>query len=170
MPHDGQVFILRSTIQGNHAGDEGGGVLAMGGELRIEDSTLDLNTAGYNGGALLISSRLEATISQTTISGNSAGVSGGGLAICAGRWRQPADLYRNGIYNPPKDHFRLLARLPSIRNMNLSLRISEATQRLRHAVAAHTPAVLASSFGVEDMVILDPVSYTHLTLPTKRIV
>ena len=46
--------------------------------------------------------------------------------------------------------------------MNLPLRISEATQRLRHAVAAHAPAVLASSFGVEDMVILDLIATLDL--------
>ncbi len=46
--------------------------------------------------------------------------------------------------------------------MNLPLRISEATQRLRHAVAAHTPAVLASSFGVEDMVIVDLIASLDL--------
>src|SRR5450432_2731622 len=38
--------------------------------------------------------------------------------------------------------------------MNLPLRTGEATQRLRHAVAAHAPATFASSFGSEDMVIL----------------
>src|SRR5260221_652493 len=42
--------------------------------------------------------------------------------------------------------------------MNLPLRTSEATQRLRHAVTAHAPATLASSFGVEDMVILDLIA------------
>jgi phosphoadenosine phosphosulfate reductase len=46
--------------------------------------------------------------------------------------------------------------------MNLPLRTSEAIQRLRHAVAAHAPAVLASSFGVEDMVLLDLIASLDL--------
>ena len=46
--------------------------------------------------------------------------------------------------------------------MNLPLRTSEAIQRLRHAVAAHAPAVLASSFGVEDMVVLDLIASLDL--------
>jgi phosphoadenosine phosphosulfate reductase len=58
--------------------------------------------------------------------------------------------------------------------MNLNLRTGEATQRLRHAVAAHAPAALTSSFGVEDMVILDLVATLDLpvevfTLDTGRL-
>jgi phosphoadenosine phosphosulfate reductase len=58
--------------------------------------------------------------------------------------------------------------------MNMPLRTYEATQRLRHAVSAHAPAVLASSFGVEDMVILDLISTLDLpvdvfTLDTGRL-
>jgi phosphoadenosine phosphosulfate reductase len=58
--------------------------------------------------------------------------------------------------------------------MNLPLRIREATQRIRHAVTSHAPATLASSFGVEDMVILDIVSALGLpvdvfTLDTGRL-
>jgi len=49
--------------------------------------------------------------------------------------------------------------------MNLPLRTFEATQRLRHAVTAHAPATFASSFGVEDMVILDLI--TSLDLPVE---
>ena len=58
--------------------------------------------------------------------------------------------------------------------MNMTLRTGEATQRLRHAVSAHTPAALASSFGVEDMVILDLIAALDLpvevfTLDTGRL-
>ena len=58
--------------------------------------------------------------------------------------------------------------------MNMPLRTGEATQRLRHAVTAHAPAVLASSFGVEDMVILDLIAALDLpvdvfTLDTGRL-
>ncbi|MEO8345534.1 MAG: phosphoadenylyl-sulfate reductase [Betaproteobacteria bacterium] len=58
--------------------------------------------------------------------------------------------------------------------MNLPLRTYEATQRLRHAVTAHAPATFASSFGVEDMVILDLIATLDLpvdvfTLDTGRL-
>jgi phosphoadenosine phosphosulfate reductase len=58
--------------------------------------------------------------------------------------------------------------------VNLSLRTEEATQRLRHAVAAHAPATFASSFGVEDMIILDLIASLDLpvdvfTLDTGRL-
>ena len=49
--------------------------------------------------------------------------------------------------------------------MNLPLRTDEATQRLRHAVSAHSPATFASSFGVEDMVVLDLI--VALDLPVE---
>jgi phosphoadenosine phosphosulfate reductase len=58
--------------------------------------------------------------------------------------------------------------------MNLPLRTGEATQRLRHAVTAHAPAAFASSFGAEDMVILDLIAALDLpvevfTLDTGRL-
>ena len=58
--------------------------------------------------------------------------------------------------------------------MNMPLRTGEATQRLRHAVSAHAPAAFASSFGVEDMVILDLIAALDLpvdvfTLDTGRL-
>ena len=58
--------------------------------------------------------------------------------------------------------------------MNMPLRNGEATQRLRHAVSAHAPATFASSFGAEDMVILDLVAALDLpvevfTLDTGRL-
>lgn len=58
--------------------------------------------------------------------------------------------------------------------MNLPLRTGEATQRLRHAVSAHAPATFASSFGVEDMVILHLIATLYLpveifTLDTGRL-
>jgi phosphoadenosine phosphosulfate reductase len=58
--------------------------------------------------------------------------------------------------------------------MNLPLRTGEASQRMRHAVTAHAPATLASSFGVEDMVILDLAAALDLpvdvfTLDTGRL-
>jgi phosphoadenosine phosphosulfate reductase len=58
--------------------------------------------------------------------------------------------------------------------MSLSLRTAELRARLVDAVAAHAPAALASSFGGEDMVILDAIAKLDLpvaifTLDTGRL-
>ncbi len=59
-------------------------------------------------------------------------------------------------------------------SMTLQQRIDEASARLRDAVEAHSPACFASSFGAEDMVILDLVDRLELdvdvfTLDTGRL-
>jgi phosphoadenosine phosphosulfate reductase len=58
--------------------------------------------------------------------------------------------------------------------MTLDARIDQARERLRQAVQAHAPAAFSSSFGVEDMVILDLISSARLdvevfTLDTGRL-
>ncbi len=58
--------------------------------------------------------------------------------------------------------------------MTLDSRIAEASARLREAVTAHSPAAFASSFGAEDMVILDLIARLRLevevfTLDTGRL-
>jgi phosphoadenosine phosphosulfate reductase len=58
--------------------------------------------------------------------------------------------------------------------MTLELRTEEAAKRLRDAVSAHAPAAFASSFGAEDMVILDLIAALDLpvdvfTLDTGRL-
>jgi phosphoadenosine phosphosulfate reductase len=58
--------------------------------------------------------------------------------------------------------------------MTIDVRIQEARTRLRDAVAAHAPAAFASSFGSEDMVILDLLHALDLpveifTLDTGRL-
>jgi phosphoadenosine phosphosulfate reductase len=58
--------------------------------------------------------------------------------------------------------------------MSLTARIDEASARLRDAVVRHAPATFASSFGVEDMVVLDLISRLELdvevfTLDTGRL-
>jgi len=58
--------------------------------------------------------------------------------------------------------------------MTLDTRIAEARERLRQAVRAHAPAAFSSSFGVEDMVILDLIAAGQLdvevfTLDTGRL-
>lgn len=58
--------------------------------------------------------------------------------------------------------------------MTLDARIAEAGERLSRAVRAHAPAAFSSSFGAEDMVILDLVASAGLevevfTLDTGRL-
>jgi phosphoadenosine phosphosulfate reductase len=58
--------------------------------------------------------------------------------------------------------------------MTLDARIDESRSRLRQAVQAHAPAAFASSFGAEDMVILDLLAAAGLdvevfTLDTGRL-
>jgi phosphoadenosine phosphosulfate reductase len=58
--------------------------------------------------------------------------------------------------------------------MTLDARIAEVSTRLREVVTAHSPATFASSFGAEDMVILDLIAKLELdvevfTLDTGRL-
>src|SRR5574341_63050 len=58
--------------------------------------------------------------------------------------------------------------------MTLDARVTEASARLREAVAGYSPATFASSFGAEDMVILDLIHRLQLsvevfTLDTGRL-
>lgn len=58
--------------------------------------------------------------------------------------------------------------------MTLDTRIAEATEQLSRSVRTHAPAAFSSSFGVEDMVILDLISGARLdvdvfTLDTGRL-
>ena len=58
--------------------------------------------------------------------------------------------------------------------MSLDARIAQASARLREAVAAHSPVAFASSFGAEDMVLLDLIDDVGLdvdvfTLDTGRL-
>jgi phosphoadenosine phosphosulfate reductase len=58
--------------------------------------------------------------------------------------------------------------------MTLDARVEEARERLRRAVQAHAPAAFSSSFGVEDMVILDLIATERVevevfTLDTGRL-
>jgi phosphoadenosine phosphosulfate reductase len=48
--------------------------------------------------------------------------------------------------------------------MSLDQRIAEASERLLDSVGAHSPASFASSFGAEDMVLLDLIHRLHVDL------
>ncbi len=79
--HD--VTVTASTISGNAAGQQGGGVLAYGSKLTIDGNenggtVIDNNTATYGGGVLSFHSDVNIG-ERTVVSGNTALSYGGGL-------------------------------------------------------------------------------------------
>ena len=89
----GTVAITGSTISGNHATDDGGGIHVDvlsddGSSVTIADSTVSGNTSGGRGGGislnqpgLVTSSTARVDIVRTTVDGNVAGGHGGGIAV-----------------------------------------------------------------------------------------
>ena len=53
---------------------------------------------------------------------------------------------------------------------SLAEKTATLKQRLHQIADSHHNTRFASSLAVEDMVITDAVSYTHLTLPTRCLV
>ena len=76
------IAVQGCTISGNSSGFGGGGLASFNGTTTLTKSTVDKNSAGYNGGGggLLFVGNTT-TLTDCTISGNSAGpgpLSGGG--------------------------------------------------------------------------------------------
>lgn len=83
------VSILNSTISGNTAGDDGGGVHLeqVAGAVTVLNSTLSSNYAGGDGGGLDLYSLYgngSLSILETTIAGNTAVGTGGGAFALSG--------------------------------------------------------------------------------------
>ena len=76
--NDSKATLTASTISGNSAGRDGGGLYSRMGIVNLSGSTLGGNSAGRSGGGMLSRSGTM-RLSGSTISGNSAGRSGGGL-------------------------------------------------------------------------------------------
>jgi hypothetical protein len=75
----GTVTISTSTITGNAAANEGGGLWNQGGTIMsVSMSTIDNNTAAEGGGIYNNTGSIT-SVTTSTISGNAASVSGGGL-------------------------------------------------------------------------------------------
>jgi parallel beta-helix repeat protein len=74
------LTISNSTIVGNVAATDGGGIVFEDGPLTIVDSTIAGNTAGDDAGGIWLDDT-DGTISDTTISGNTAGDDGGGIYL-----------------------------------------------------------------------------------------
>lgn len=73
---DPELEIVASTISGNVAGDNGGGIWCEG-MVTLVDSTVSGNSAAHTGGGIRNNGRL--TLVNSTLSFNRAGTTGGGL-------------------------------------------------------------------------------------------
>jgi hypothetical protein len=71
------VTLQASTVSGNKATDNGGGINNVSGILKLQASTLSGNTAGQSGGGLATNNKYSQTLQNCTISGNSAYFGGG---------------------------------------------------------------------------------------------
>lgn len=78
----GSFELSASTLLGNTAGTNGGGIAADTGTLRISTSTLTENSASTLGGGVWAGQN--ATISTSTLYRNHAGYAGGGVFIMSG--------------------------------------------------------------------------------------
>ena len=77
------VTIANSTLSGNSAGTNGGGIYAEGPLVDISNSTLSGNSAKTSGGAIFNNTSGYVRIDNSTLSGNSA-ASGGGIYTVSG--------------------------------------------------------------------------------------
>ena len=75
----GTMTVTDSTISGNTASYEGGGIYNNGGTMTVTDSTISGNTAGSNGGGGIFNYSGTMTVADSIISGNTASYDGGGI-------------------------------------------------------------------------------------------
>ncbi|WP_438853916.1 choice-of-anchor Q domain-containing protein [Agromyces sp. M3QZ16-3] len=76
--NDGTVRVIDARLA-DHLGERGGAILNRAtGTLVVEDSTLDGNSATYDGGAIMNSGTM--TLTGSTFASNDAGVSGGAVS------------------------------------------------------------------------------------------
>ncbi len=78
----GDLKVINSTISGNSADREGGGVYSNLGNFSISNSTISDNSSWLGGGVYQLAGNL--TVTSTTISDNSARDYGGGIYCCVG--------------------------------------------------------------------------------------
>ena len=75
------LLTLRdTTVSGNFATEDGGGIHSYGGDVLIEGSTITGNIAQWRGGGLSVKEG-NYVLTNSTISGNAAGVRGGGMVV-----------------------------------------------------------------------------------------
>jgi predicted outer membrane repeat protein len=80
----GGLSLIDSTVTGNTAGLDSGGIYVINRSFTLTDSTVSGNTAGRNGGGIYdTGSSSFRTLTDSTVSGNTA-TSGGGIYNDAG--------------------------------------------------------------------------------------
>lgn len=86
-PPPAQIFVTRSTISNNSASgvadSQGGGIYAVTGEVRVDNSTVTGNSAAAAGGGVYTLAH-DIYLRHATVSGNSAGGVGRNVATNAG--------------------------------------------------------------------------------------
>lgn len=86
-PPPAQIHVIRSTINGNTASgvadSQGGGISALTGEVRVDNSTVTGNTAEAAGGGIYTLAH-DVYLRHATVSANSAGGVGDNVATNAG--------------------------------------------------------------------------------------
>jgi hypothetical protein len=73
---EGTLAIARSTVSGNSAFQDGGGLYLLGSDASLENATISANIAARNGGGVFVGTNLDLT--NVTIADNEA-ESGGGI-------------------------------------------------------------------------------------------
>jgi fibronectin-binding autotransporter adhesin len=68
-----------TTITGNTASIQGGGVYNAGGDITLKNSHVDKNNAGFQGGGIWLGFSGLLTINHSTVNGNTAAADGGGF-------------------------------------------------------------------------------------------
>src|SRR5690606_23750347 len=66
------LTIIDSTISGNRASSDGGGIAQLAGELSISSSTISGNSTATDGGGVYSTTTGNVAIANSTVSGNSA--------------------------------------------------------------------------------------------------
>jgi CSLREA domain-containing protein len=99
------VAISDTTITGNQVtGGNGGGIAALGGELKLDAVTLTGNTASGSGGGLFSDTDYGLTVTGSTVSGNTAPQGGGMLLESPSSGYGPTRITESTISGNHGDH------------------------------------------------------------------
>jgi hypothetical protein len=105
----GTLRLKESTVSGNTASDNGGGIFNSFGTLTLQESTVSGNTAGRTGGGIVNGGTTGGTVTlqDSTVSGNTADTGGGISNVTSGTLTlkestvsgNTASLFGGGILN-----------------------------------------------------------------------
>lgn len=87
------VLVAGSTVSGNTAGHDGGGIHATGNVFLFTSASVADNTAGRDGGGIWGGSLSNISIISSTVSGNTVGNNGGGVYLAADDVEESGSLY-----------------------------------------------------------------------------